>query len=369
MERLADLDELVLRCRNDEAKSYISEAVGAYRSACYRSAIASTWVAVVYDLISKIREVAIAGNNEAKQFAEDLSKIYEEIHQGSSTGIQRALKVEREILETAKSKFELLDQIQFEDLSRLRDDRNRCAHPTYHLAGSPYLPSAEQARLHIRNAISHVLSQPPVLGKAATAALVTVVSSDYFPDDGGRAKIQLLESGFGRPNLSLVNGFIDALMFGAVEKGNPLYLKRKAVVALAAAAKIQPAQAEARIVSNINKQIKSTPEQNVVQFLLAVIVMVPQVWDSCNQSTRDMLVEFVKNEKLSIFVKGLDDIKQILICARPLKSELAKCRPKIWSKSSAAIRSLLSSPGVSIYSHSPRIGTSHSDATSASFSR
>jgi hypothetical protein len=311
MERLADLDELVLRCRNEEAKGYIAEAVGAYRSACYRSAIASTWVAVVYDLIGKIREIALTGNNEAKKFADDLNGIYDEIHKGNSAAIQRALKIEREILETSKSSFELLDQIQFEDLSRLRDDRNRCAHPTYHLAGSPYSPSAEQARLHIRNAITHVLSQPPVLGRAAITTLITVVSSDYFPSDVDRAKTQLLESGFGRPSVALVNGFVDTLMFAAIEKANPLYLKRKSVIALVAAATIQPAQAESRIVSNINKQIKSTPEQSVLQFVLAVLVMMPHLWHSCGQSTQHMLSEFVKNEKLEVFLKALDGIKQI----------------------------------------------------------
>ena len=100
-------------------------------------------------------------------------------------------------------------------------------------------------------------------------------------------------------------------MFGATEKGNPLYLKRKAVIALTAAARIQPAQAESRIASNVNKQIKSVPEQPVLQFILAVIVTMPQIWPSCSRSAQDMLVEFVKNEKLSVFLKGLDGLKQI----------------------------------------------------------
>jgi hypothetical protein len=62
---LADLDELILLCRDEKASLYIQEAVSCYRSAAYRSAIVATWIAVCYDIIDKLRELALAGDQEA----------------------------------------------------------------------------------------------------------------------------------------------------------------------------------------------------------------------------------------------------------------------------------------------------------------
>jgi hypothetical protein len=57
---LGDLDELVLCCRTEEARSYISEAVACYKVGAFRSSIVAAWIAVVYDLLSKIRELSLA---------------------------------------------------------------------------------------------------------------------------------------------------------------------------------------------------------------------------------------------------------------------------------------------------------------------
>jgi hypothetical protein len=45
-ERLADLDELILRCRSKQARQYIAEAVACYRAGAFRSCIVATWVVV-----------------------------------------------------------------------------------------------------------------------------------------------------------------------------------------------------------------------------------------------------------------------------------------------------------------------------------
>ncbi len=55
--RLTDLDELVLTVRDKVSLSYILEAVNTYRAGAYRAAIVSTWIAVSYDIIAKIREL------------------------------------------------------------------------------------------------------------------------------------------------------------------------------------------------------------------------------------------------------------------------------------------------------------------------
>jgi hypothetical protein len=70
-QQLVDLDELVLKCRSDQARAYIAEAVACYKAGAFRSCIVATWVAVVYDYIDKLRQLDLTGDKEAaKELAE-----------------------------------------------------------------------------------------------------------------------------------------------------------------------------------------------------------------------------------------------------------------------------------------------------------
>lgn len=53
--KLTDLDALILTVRNPLSRGYIDEAVRAYRAGSYKAAIVSLWVAVTFDIISKVR--------------------------------------------------------------------------------------------------------------------------------------------------------------------------------------------------------------------------------------------------------------------------------------------------------------------------
>lgn len=56
-EYFVDLDELVLRCRDEQARQYIAEAVACYRAGAFRACIVMTWTAVVFEYIHKLREL------------------------------------------------------------------------------------------------------------------------------------------------------------------------------------------------------------------------------------------------------------------------------------------------------------------------
>ena len=74
---LADLDELVLLCRDDKARLYIVEAMACCRSGAYRSAIIATWIAVCYDIIDKLREITLSGDKPAEQHIEKIERARE----------------------------------------------------------------------------------------------------------------------------------------------------------------------------------------------------------------------------------------------------------------------------------------------------
>lgn len=74
MTGLADLDELVLRCKSAAAKAYINEATSCYFAGAYRSAIVATWIAVVYDFVDKLKDLELAGDANAKTNSLGLKK-------------------------------------------------------------------------------------------------------------------------------------------------------------------------------------------------------------------------------------------------------------------------------------------------------
>mgnify|MGYP006074009337 CR=1 FL=1 len=64
---LSDLDELVLKCRDEKTKSYIKESILCYKSGAFRSAIVSTWIAVSFDIIDKLKDLTLTGDKEAEK--------------------------------------------------------------------------------------------------------------------------------------------------------------------------------------------------------------------------------------------------------------------------------------------------------------
>jgi hypothetical protein len=62
---LVDIDELALKCRDEAARSYIAEAVQCYKSGAYRSCVVATWIAVVFDIVYKLRELDLTGDKRA----------------------------------------------------------------------------------------------------------------------------------------------------------------------------------------------------------------------------------------------------------------------------------------------------------------
>jgi|LQAB01.1.fsa_nt_gi hypothetical protein len=167
LEQLSDLEELILRCRSDNARGHIREAVLAYKAGAYRASIVSAWTAIVFDFIDKIRELTISGSAEARNWLANYEKFQAEFDKGNKCAIKQLLALENDVLFSARDKFSLISNNEFIDLERLKEDRNRCAHPTFQRIETPYYPTAEQARYHIKNSVLHVLSQPPVQGKYA----------------------------------------------------------------------------------------------------------------------------------------------------------------------------------------------------------
>jgi len=302
-ESIADIEVLALRCNSDQSKEYIAEAIRCYKAGAYRACIVSTWIAIVFDLIDKIRELSLSGDAAAKALETKHETYIAQIEQSNPQGIKSALEFEREILETCRDQLQFFDPHQFVDLIRIREDRHRCAHPSFQRSGIPYYPSAEQARVHIRNAVVHVLAQPPIQGKAALAQLKTLVSSSYFPVDLPKSVALIESSGLKNATNALILGFVDQLLFGFLDDKDILYRQRKALAALNATHFLYPNKVEERLGKQLNKAIRQIADQEFVE-AATVVANVACATSILEQPSIDKISSFV-SEGLADDVLGL----------------------------------------------------------------
>lgn len=298
---LEDLDELILRCRDERARLYISEAVSSYRAGAFRSAIVASWIAVCFDVIEKLRELALAGDKAAEAEVQALEATRR------AGDLARALKFERELLEIAKDKFELISSLEYIDLERLQADRNRCAHPSLTSDEKAYTPSAELARLHIHSAVTHLLQHPPVQGKFALDRLVQEVESEYFPSTAKDARVAFASGPLRRPRESLVRNLV--LVFAkTLLKDNPDYKRRgRLAAALHAISELHPLPYSGAVSECLSPLFRAVPDAE----LLSVINFLKYVTDSWQYLEADIR-QRLQNYVRELPTKNLDDIEFLL---------------------------------------------------------
>lgn len=323
MEALADIEALVLRCRTDRARDFLREAALCYRSGAYRSAIVDTWIAVVFDLVEKIRELAAAGDAAAREINNTYESYIAQVDAGNDQGVKNALEFERAILETCKQRLEFFGHQEMRDLNRLREDRNQCAHPSFLKPGEPFKPTAELARLHLRAAVDHVLSQPPVQGRAAIESLVGVVSSHYFPKSLGEAIATFQDGPLGRPSDALVRNFCDRLVFGFETAGDPLYQLDQVAMALRALREMHRPISEQRIAAQLSKLATQVHDDRLpaISALIAKSGNAPLIAGPA----QIRLIEFVRNGPIAEVgrsIAGLSTNASMLAAAQSRVAEM-----------------------------------------------
>lgn len=290
---LEDLDELILRCHNEKARSYIGEAVASYRAGAFRASIVACWVAVCFDVIEKLRELALAGVKEAELQMQALER------SRSSADVSGALKFERELLKMAQQKFELLSPLEVVDLERLQHDRNRCAHPSMSAEDQVYAPPAELARLHIHSAVTHLLQHPPVQGKEALSRLISEVESDYFPSTLEKAHIAFLTGPLRKPRDSLVRSFVLVLVkerLGGVDfkKG------RRIVAALQAVRKMHPRVFNDTMSQRLSEFIRKVEDKDL-RLAINFILSVKDLWHFLDPAVLQRIQNYVRELPASSF--------------------------------------------------------------------
>lgn len=292
---LVGFDELVLECRNQSSRTHIQEAARCYETGAYRAAIVAAYVAVCFDLIEKLRSLELAGDGAAKTLLTKLSNLQDRRDKNDATAISGLLEFERNLIEEFRDGFEFFGVNEYDELVRLREDRNRCAHPTYAKSNLPYEASAELARLHIRNAVRYVLSQDARQGKAALSSLQATLLSSYFPRNKSAAIPRLKGSEIGSARANLITAFVDDLSFGWATTGSPYFKKDVAFVAISALVEIHRATVLPRLIANAKKLLLN-PDKTAITGGVLISLFESEVGEAMGNAERSVVESWLKVE-------------------------------------------------------------------------
>lgn len=179
----SDLEVLLNQIRDTEIKQYTSEAINCYYSKSYRAAIIMIWIASVLDLYKKIEYIYHTFNDAGAK------AVLESIEKSRQQG--KAIDWEKQILTQAKDEVKIINKEQYQRLLRIEEDRHKCAHPVMDDEGLLYLPTAEEARAHIRNSIEILLSQNAIFGKNFADNIIQIVEGPYVGEAIESIKTQI----------------------------------------------------------------------------------------------------------------------------------------------------------------------------------
>ena len=285
---LSDLDELVLKCRDQKAKDYIREAVACYKAGAFRSAIVSTWIAVSFDIIDKLKELSLAGDKGAEKQIEDFEKARR------IGDIANSLKFERDVLAVCRDRLELISSVEFIDLERLQEDRNRCAHPSMTTDGEVFNPSAELARTHIRSAVDHLLQYPPAQGKYALDSLTSEVESEYFPTDIKKAIVAFESSPLKKARDSLIRNFTVVLLKKLINEAKDYKEISRVSTALNAIGSIHRERYSNTLKEKLSSIVRGL-EAEKLDRVIPLITRVEDSWSYFEADVRQKFESYVEN--------------------------------------------------------------------------
>lgn len=284
-----DLDFLLMKVRNGQSKAYFLDAVRAYKAGAFRAALTSAWVALVYDLISKYRELSAMGDLAAASFLTSWDNA------NASNDTPKLLQLEASIIDDSTKNTQILHRISGSHLQRLRDDRHLCAHPAFSAEAELYEPSQELVRLHLVNAVDLVLSQAPLQGKAIFELFDADVQSPGFPTTIPRILDYVDQRYLERVRPQNVRNF-GTVLAKSLLKGVPAHwehLRKRIALSLVAVRDRAPetwgdvSHAIVKLIDNL----EPTNRSNAIAF----IAEFPDFWPLLENSTRIALQQTVES--------------------------------------------------------------------------
>lgn len=294
-----DLEILLTRIRNPQSKRYFLDAVKGYKAGALRASMTSAWVALVYDLIAKYRELSAMGDGAATTFLTSWDNAT------ASNDVKKLLQLEGSILEDATASTQVVNNIARTQLERLREDRHLCAHPAFSAEAELFEPTHELVRLHLFNAVDLVLSQEPRQGKAIFDVYDVDVQSPGFPTAHSRILDYVEQRYLERVRTHNIRNFGSVLAKSLLKGVPPQWDSQwsKIVSSLVAVRERAPQawpDVSATIVSLIDS-LEPAHRPRAIAFIAAF----PDFWPLLMEPTRTAMQETVDNAEPAV----IDDFR------------------------------------------------------------
>ncbi|GAA2338578.1 hypothetical protein OKJ48_04730 [Streptomyces kunmingensis] len=173
---MQSLEERIAHVWHQEVRPLVDDALRCHSTGTPRAAIVATWTAVCADIIYKIYQLAEDGDGKAGGIVTKLDQARGKL---DSAAIKIVEDVEKNLLDDARD-LELIDGIEHRQLSRLKEDRNLCAHPSLRSLGDVFTPTGDYARAHLVAALDALLVHPPTQGRKAFDRYIAHVDDSSF---------------------------------------------------------------------------------------------------------------------------------------------------------------------------------------------
>ncbi|OYQ76096.1 hypothetical protein [Wohlfahrtiimonas chitiniclastica] len=302
---LIDLDELLLKCRDKSAREYINDAIKCYKAGAYRASIVSTWLAVMYDIINKLQELSLSNDAAARVKYEEYQK------SASKAELSELLKFERTILKYCLNDLNIISHIEFNNLERIREDRNKCAHPSVSADNEIFQPTPELARQHIRIAVESLLAHPPAQGTKALESLIKIIQSEYFPKDLEQITQTLQASPLHNARTSLVRNFVIICLKEMFNQSMQSDIEKYYNI-LKVTNNMYPDIYVETLNTKISNIIRSLDDQCLSTVLKVIIQYIPDLYSYLETDIQIKLIEYIKQELFSNSFGHLPETVKIL---------------------------------------------------------
>jgi hypothetical protein len=223
--------------------------------------------------------------------------------------VKASLDFERTILDVVRDEFELLGALAHVDLTRLRDDRHRCAHPSMIDPDTDYQPAPELARCHVVNAVTHLLEHGPAQGKTTMHGLMAELEQTYFPETVEELVVHLEHGALGRPRTSLIRNYVIVLLKQYFAEAPPA----PAELLQSIRARVAKQKVERRIVRTLQAVVCMHREASLAALnekldglvsqasdarlgaLLVLAAVIREAWHALSQAQRNRVGRFVRS--------------------------------------------------------------------------
>ena len=278
-------DNLLTQVPSGVARPSFETAVHVFQVGDYQGCMIHTFKAVVFDFISKLEELSLAGEKRAN---DDLAE-YEEIRREENPA--RLLAFERAISDKCYE-YGFISAAQKIDFERLREDRNRAAHAILNALDEPFEPSAAQALVHMTTAVEGMLSRPPTHSKGSLDYVLRQVDSHHFATTPSEALVQLQDTPLNNCRRPLVASVIHTLVGQLLCDELPLGARSRKTAALSATRTLHPKDFEPIFKKALRANLKAMTYD--AQRLLAVLWYLPETWALLDRGEQTVLVRRVR---------------------------------------------------------------------------